>query len=246
MISFDATLPIIEPIERVEVFEVVYKRIREMIMLGDLVPASKIALDYLSNSLQVSRTTVANAFQRMNLEGLVYVKPRRGTFVSRFKSQDVHDFYESRLCFELWASQKVTAQITDEELAEMHRLLKEASLKTTAKDRSHMAAFAQKNLDFHTYLVSLAGNEKMLSFFRGLHLDVLGYRIFHIRETSISADGATLPDALRPAEEDHREHQAIVRAFEARNPSLVEKAIRSHLTNSLENHLRVFSIVNHV
>ncbi len=150
MISSDATLPMIEPIDRIEVFEVVYKRIREMIMLGDLVPGSKIDLDYLSNSLQVSRTTVANAFQRLNLEGLVYVKPRRGTFVARFKSQDVRDFYELRLCFELWAAQKVTARITDEHLAEMHRLQEKVFLETTGKDRSHMAAFAQKNLDFHT------------------------------------------------------------------------------------------------
>ncbi len=231
--------PHIEPIERIDISDAVYQRIREMILLGDLAPDSKIDLDYLADSFQVSRTTVANALQRLNLEELAYIVPRRGTFVRRFNPEQVKEFYEVRLCLELWAARKSVTSVDDQQVAKMYHILDEFVPLFDSKERSDLAAFAIRNRDFHTYLVSLAENRKMLDLYQGLHVDVLGYRIYHIRETRHSVDGLPIHEVLRPAKADHEEHEAIVRGYEDRDLAQVEEAITAHLDRSLENYIKV-------
>lgn len=231
--------PLIEPIERVEISDAVYQRIREMILLGDLSPGSKIDLDYLADSFQVSRTTVANALQRLDLEELVYIVPRRGTFVRRFNTDQVKEFYEVRLCLELWAARRSVADVIDEQITRMKQLLDAFVPLFDTGRRSDLAAFASKNRDFHTYLISLAQNQKMLDIYESLHVDVLGYRIYHIRETRHTVDGIPIQEVLRPARADHEEHEAIVRGYETRDLCIVENAIKTHLDRSLENYIKV-------
>jgi DNA-binding GntR family transcriptional regulator len=239
-LSTPAGAPHIEPIERIDISDAVYLRIREMILLGDLAPDSKIDLDYLADSFQVSRTTVANALQRLNLEELVTIVPRRGTFARRFGPEQVNELYEVRLCIELWAAQKSVSHVTDEQLAEVHQILDGFLPLFDSKERSDLAAFAVKNRDFHTYLISLAQNRKMLDMYESLHVDVLGYRIYHIRETRHTVDGVPIQEVLRPARADHEEHEAIVHGYEARALSQVEEAIRTHLNRSLENYIKMY------
>lgn len=241
--SVDVRPAELEPIERVDISEATYTRIREMIVLGHLVPGSKIDLDFLADSLQIGRTTVANALQDLQLEDLVHIVPRRGTFVSRFTSQQVREVYEMRMCLELWAARKAAASITDEEIAELNRLVEEFVPFFEDVEHPGCAAFARKNRDFHTYLVGLCHNDKMLSIYQSLPIDVLGYRVSHIRETSgLVGESASL-EPLGPAEEDHREHKIIVQVFEARDPSQAEDAIRAHLERAMKHHLYVLAVL---
>jgi DNA-binding GntR family transcriptional regulator len=231
--------PHIEPIQRVDISDAVYQRIREMILLGDLAPDNKIDLDHLAASFQVSRTTVANALQRLELEELVTIVPRRGTFVKRFGPDQVKEFYEVRLCLEIWAARKSVVDVSDEQTIRMRQILDEFLPLFDSKKRSDLAAFACKNRDFHTYLVSLGNNRKMLDMYEGLQVDVLGYRIYHIRETRHSVDGLPIQEVLRPAKADHEEHESIVLGYEARDLAQVEEAIRTHLDRSLGNYIKV-------
>jgi DNA-binding GntR family transcriptional regulator len=79
----------------------------------------------------------------------------------------------------------------------------------------------------------------MLSMYRSLPVDVLGYRVIHIREISALPDESVSVEPLRPAEEDHEEHKAIVEAFEARDPSRAEEAIRAHLERAMQHQLHL-------
>jgi len=239
VVTTQPVAPHIEPIERIDISDAVYQRVREMILLGDLAPDSKIDLDFLADSFQVSRTTVANALQRLNLEELVYIVPRRGTFVRRFDPDQVKEFYEVRLCLEIWAARKSVTSTTDDQLARMRQILDEFVPLFDSQKRSDLAAFAIKNRDFHTYLVSLGKNGKMLDLYESLHVDVLGYRIYHIRETRRSVDGQPIHEVLRPAKSDHEEHVAIVKGYEARDVAQVENAITTHLDRSLANYVKV-------
>ena len=239
VLSPQSRVPNVVPIERIDISQIVYERIREMIMVGDLAPDSKIDLDHLAESFQVSRTTVSNALQRLNLEDLVYIVPRRGTFVKHFSPEQVRELYEVRLCLELWAAREIAASITDEEVAKMRQLLEGFIPLFDSKERADLAAFAIKNRDFHTYPISLAKNNKMLDIYKSLNVDVLGYRIYHVRETRHSVDGVHIQEVLRPARADHEEHEAIVRGYEARDLSQVEDAITTHLNRSLENYIKV-------
>lgn len=230
--------PRLAPIQHTDVSEAVYHRIREMILLGDLAPG-KIDLGFLADSLRVSRSTVTNVIQRLRMEGLVQIIPRRGTLVRPFTPADVRDIYEVRQSLELLAARQSLPRVTDREIAELRLLLDEFVPLFERNERRDFAKFAMKNREFHAYQVSLARNAKLIEIYNHLHIDVLGYRIYHIRETRASMDGVPAQETLRPAQIDHEEHTSLVRGFEMRDLAQIEAAITAHIQNSLENYHRV-------
>jgi len=232
-------LPLIARIERVDISDSVYTRIRQMILLGDLVPGSKVDIDMLADSFGVSRSTVANALQILSLEDLVKIFPHRGTFVRVFGLDELEETYEVRLCLELWAAKKSVASTTDEQIAKMRRILDEFVPLFESMERANLAAFAVKNGVFHTFLVSLANNKRLVDSYKGLHVEFLGYRIHKIREAGKLNGGTTREVMLPPARTDHEEHRAIVDAYAARDLAQVEKEITTHLRRALDNIVQV-------
>lgn len=230
--SLQPQIPDTGPITHVDISQIVYERIREMIMRGDFVPGSKIDVGCLAESFQVSRTTVANALQRLALEDLVYIVPRRGTYVQRFALRQLWELYDVRLCLELWAAKHSVESASVAEVFQLRQLLEEFLPLMSGDERKDLNTFASQNYDFHTYLISLAKNGKLLEIYQGLNIDVLGSRIYRIRE------------AIRPASVVHAEHGAIVRGYEARDLSAVEEAITTHLITARGSHSEAFAKVS--
>lgn len=221
--------PDIAPIHRVDISELTYERIRELILRGDLEPASKIDVDYLADSLQVSRTTVANALQRLALEELISIIPRRGTFVQRFTRRDLREMYDIRLCLELWTARQSVESASDQEVSGLRDLLLGFQPLFSGDERKDLVVFASQNRDFHTYLVGLAHNSRLLSIYQSLNIDVLGSRIYR------------QADAVRPARTVYSEHEAIVLSYEARDRAAAEAAITTHLVTARDSHSKAFT-----
>jgi DNA-binding GntR family transcriptional regulator len=96
-------------------------------------------------------------------------------------------------------------------------------------ERKDMVSFASQNRDFHTYLVGLAHNNRLLSIYQSLNIDVLGSTVYR------------QADAIRPAGTVYAEHEAIVLAYEARDSAAAEAAISAHLTTARESHSKAFA-----
>lgn len=232
----------VKPIERVDVSEAAYRRIRKMIMVGQLPPDGKIDLEVLAELLNVGRSTVANALKRLNLEDLVYIVPRQGTFVKAFSVGELEELYDVRMCLEVWATRDGVANVTDEAAAEIRELLDAFVPLLDSPEEIDPAEFAIKNRDFHTFLVSLAKNKKVLEIYERLNIDVLGHRIYNIRGFLRSKGETRIEEALRPRRVEHTEHEAIATAYLSGDPVSAADAIRAHLANSLRNHFRVVTL----
>lgn len=63
----------------------IFEYIRGEIIRMDLVPGAKIPENSLAEKFQVSRTPVRAALQQLQAQGLVEVRPQRGTFVTKLK-----------------------------------------------------------------------------------------------------------------------------------------------------------------
>jgi len=63
--------------------EEVHARLRDAILNVALVPGSPLSENELAEALQVSRTPIREALQRLAMEELIYVVPQVGTFVAR-------------------------------------------------------------------------------------------------------------------------------------------------------------------
>ena len=69
--------------ERLSMANLVHQRVRSAILNAQLLPGASISESDLATHLQVSRTPVREALQKLAAEGLVQVIPQVGTFVAR-------------------------------------------------------------------------------------------------------------------------------------------------------------------
>ena len=74
--------------------ELVYQRLRNEILWGNMQPGSILSLRRLSEQFGVSPMPVRDAVRRLATEGLVEVSPRSSTRVARVSPEGVKEVFE--------------------------------------------------------------------------------------------------------------------------------------------------------
>lgn len=80
--------------------EKVYEILKEMIISGKLKYNERIEEDNLASSLNVSRTPVREAINKLEQEGWINIIPRRGIFVSNVSLKEINDIFQVRINIE--------------------------------------------------------------------------------------------------------------------------------------------------
>ena len=126
------------------VTDTVYQMLRERIVEQRFAPGSKINVEEIAKQLDVSRTPVHEALTILANDGLVEVRPRRGTFVTEFTSRDYEESLDIRRALEVLACETVVVHATEEDIADLRRLVEQmASSVVDASD----SAEAQEHLN---------------------------------------------------------------------------------------------------
>ncbi|MET1416006.1 GntR family transcriptional regulator [Roseibium sp. HPY-6] len=109
--------------------------------MGDALSETKIAKE-----LGVSRTPVREAFARLELEGLVYTEPQRGTFVFTLNRCSLIDICDVRVCLETAALRKAA----ERDPAGLAATLKDIAKKMTrARKKGDDREYLSLDTDFH-------------------------------------------------------------------------------------------------
>jgi DNA-binding GntR family transcriptional regulator len=82
-----------------------YSSIKRMILAGQLGPGRKLVHEELAEALNVSRTPVREALERLYQEGFVTRLPRRGFYVTGITRDEAFGLYGAREALELYALQ---------------------------------------------------------------------------------------------------------------------------------------------
>jgi len=97
--------------------DLVHRRLKEEIELGELAPGTPLSELWLVERTGASRTPVREALRRLAAEGLVDLVPRQGARVSRVSLQSVRDLFDFRGLLEPAAIRQATeAAAADPEL----------------------------------------------------------------------------------------------------------------------------------
>jgi DNA-binding GntR family transcriptional regulator len=99
--------------------DLVHRRLREEIELGELAPGTPLSELGLVERTGASRTPVREALRRLAAEGLVDLVPRQGARVSRVSLQSVRDLFDFRSLLEPAAMRQATEAAAAD--AELHR-----------------------------------------------------------------------------------------------------------------------------
>lgn len=221
----------LKPIKPKKISDQVFEQIRELIFRGQLKAGQQLLPERdLADALQVSRTTVRNAINKMVVMGLLDHRQGQGTFVrspdtwrqgnplaAAIDSNEttVHDLLEVRLGLECNAAALAAQRAEPKDLDFMERHVRELEEKIMAgqlgvePDTSfHMAiAFATKN-SFHVYI--------MKNFYDLLFVGIKK-NLIHLYEE---------PENLGPILHQHID---IYNNIKGHNPDGAFKAMRTHI-----------------
>jgi len=214
-------------IEHSELGEKVYSLIRQQILLRRFQAGEKLDIYRLADQLGVSRTPVKDAVNRLALEGLVEIVPRRGTFVTKFGRKDIEELFDARCMVELWAAQKAMKRVTDQEIRQLQDLVAEGSkLLKKARGEFDYESFSVLNARFHRLMLEFAGSRKLVDIYNSLH-------------THVQVTRAMSQRALEACQLAQAEHEKVVEAYKQRDLKKLKAAITTHLESTLQGSLKV-------
>jgi len=192
---------------------------------GARLPAEReLAIRY-----NVSRPTVREAIIALEVQGLVEVKVGSGAYVRRLPGKgdlpgfniSAFELTEARLMFEGEAAALAATQMTDEDLAEIERLVEEI-----ANENNDPRGTEQADRAFHLAIARATRN--------GAIHDAIE-RLWDLRSTSPEA--ALLHEKARTANIKPvvDEHATILKALRARDPGAARAAMRNHLSQVIDS-----------
>lgn len=211
------------------VTDTVYQVLREGIVNATFPPGSKLNVDEIAKRLHVSRTPVHEALAVLATDGLVEVQPRRGTFVAEFTPEDYVETLDIRRALELLACETACARATADDLTELRTLMHAMERAATAAADPMTAAKAHDahNSSFHTRLVELSGNRRLIAMYDDLRA--------HMRIARAHLDAT---DWLARVPQETAEHLQILTALEARDVNAMKRALDAHLRRSTDSLLQ--------
>jgi len=193
--------------------DVAYKAIKHRIITCVFKPGDYLNEAYISTLLRLGRTPVHQAIDRLVLDGLVEVIPRKGVIVRPVSFDEVMKIIETRLHIEPWGVRLAAERAVGKDITTLQDILARAERATAAHDIEQMMLLDR---EFHLTLARATRNDVLAEILRKLH------------ERSLRFWFISLVDASHHGEV-HVEHQTIVRAIKSRDLDAAEGAMRSHI-----------------
>lgn len=187
----------------------VYDVLKAAITQNTLPTGCKLDVNLLAKRWGISRSPVNDAIQRLMIEGLVSVVPRRGTFVASIAVKDVLQLMDIRLMFELRAAELVIGDISAEQLSVMKAILIKLDdlLKNPNVDYLQYSKF---DLELHALPLIWTHNEKLYKLYQSQNFQ------WYMTRLGRSSAG-------------QQEHWTIFNAYEARDLAAVKQALTEHM-----------------
>jgi DNA-binding GntR family transcriptional regulator len=192
----------------------VYAVIVEWVQDGTLRPGDRISEAAIARQLGISRGPVREAMTRLDNEGLVIRRPRRGAVVAEVTPKDLDDIVAVRQLVEGYAARCACQLLTPDDVSDLERLI--AAMHTSAL-AGQWTETATLNARFHQTVVRIADNRLLHKLWQSLH--PLGWLL----APTVSPHKPHEPDDLRAR------HYALLAALQAGDPDQAEAAFRQHV-----------------
>jgi GntR family transcriptional repressor for pyruvate dehydrogenase complex len=217
----------LEPVARQSLPDDLAHRIRELITAEGHEPGSRLpSINAMARRFGVGHPTLREALRRLEAVGAVEIRHGSGVYVGRnpntlLITNPIHsgpvsrklllDLIEARIPVELHSVALAARNAQEADLAEMKRLLAHAG-----QNLGDDTVLSETNMAFHQRVALASGNAVIAEI-----LDVLS-NLFHDEQRMIL-------DIHGSRQNDHREHERILEALEARDEPLAVERMSAHL-----------------
>lgn len=189
-----------------------YQLIKHKIITLELPPLAPIDEQALMEDLQLGRTPIREALQRLAVEGFVLFAPRRAMFVADISITDLQKIFELRVVLEGFCARLAAQRASANQLAQMEATMQGLE-QVSDGDGNALMAIDER---FHQLLYEAADNEFLADTLRRLH--ALSFRIWHV-----------VLDRLGSVRGAMEQHIAITQALKTRDPERAETLLKQHI-----------------
>ncbi|MBS8587070.1 GntR family transcriptional regulator [Escherichia coli] len=193
--------------------DVIYRRIRDMIINGTLPMGCKISESALATRLSSTKAPVRDALRRLQSEGLVHIRPKSGTFVFNLSDIEFNGLLEFRYFVEAKALR-----------LSLHRNQRQL-VQALSSYLDHMT-FCLENNSTHEYI-------RLDNLFHEALFTYCGNAYLQQSYVLISAQMATIRNYLGSNDEhmhrSHQQHVAIIQAIQDADAEKAFQALQEHI-----------------
>jgi DNA-binding GntR family transcriptional regulator len=197
-----------------------YEEIKEKIITLYFLPGQYLNEAAISGLLQVGRTPVHQALQRLELEGLVEIMPRKGVVVLPDSISEIIKILESRAAVEAELAKAAAGRVSADGGKELLAL---ANATKHLKNGPGIDEFIACDRAFHRKLAEHSGNSVLRDFAQQLHERSIRYWYLHLWQT-MDVQATT------------HQHAAIADAIARHDGERAAAAMREHI-DSLKSRL---------
>ncbi len=190
-----------------------YHALRSRIIQGEFAPGRRVSEAEIAEPLSISRQPVREAFIKLANEGLLEIRPQRGTFVPKISLTMVDEARFVREAIEADVVKLAATTFEPDDIADLQAQLL-AQKQCIEGDVKTFLALDDK---FHRTLAEGVGKAHAWKVVDGLKAQLDRVRFMSLRQFPIAALV--------------KQHEAIVTAIVTKNPDQAEAVMRVHLNN---------------
>lgn len=200
-----------------------YTQIRSRILDGRLAAGHPVSPRNMADELMLGHMPVRSAIQRLVVEGLVEVIPRKGTYVTAPTKIDLREIFEVRLALESTAAYLAAVNGATEGLTtaadQLSRLIEDDSTDLMTEQRVGWV--------FHQEMFEAAKNERLYTSYRMLRAQTgLALNELH-RDDAATVRRGTL------------EHLSIYASIQSKQPEAARRHMWNHILDGTDARIKL-------
>lgn len=200
----------------------IYDQLHRMMIRFEIPPGVRINEVELAAQLQVSRTPLREALNRLASEGLLSLEPNRGFRCRPLDTKETIDLYEAREVVELGAIRYAVRRAEDEEIGDLERFWTDVAART---DRP-ATELLRGDEEFHERLAALSGNGELVRALRSINA-----RIHFVRWMDLEREERRA--------RTYSEHFDLVAALKRRDEAECVRILSAHIERRREQIVEV-------
>ncbi|MGA1198151.1 MAG: GntR family transcriptional regulator [Candidatus Latescibacterota bacterium] len=142
-----------------------YEALKELILQEVFPPGSFLSERQLATRLEMSKTPIRAALERLETEGLVSVSPQQGILVRETSVHEVVDIFDVRIALERFAMHRIAGMLSP---AQQLQVQENLDAQKKALEEGDVPVFTELDADFHLMLCGFLGNREVVQVMRRL------------------------------------------------------------------------------
>lgn len=195
-----------------------YEQIKKMILSGVLKQGQAISINAMTDTLQISRTPLTNACQRLEYEKFLTILPKQGVIINTISLDAARGIYELRAAIETYNAKRTLDLFTEEDCITLQASI---DLQVGYAEAGDTHAFMDEDTFFHRYMLGKNNNYEMICVIEQLYE----------RAYMLGIQNSIQPRMQQSIEE----HRIILDALKRRDRQAFPDSIETNILNGFRN-----------